>query len=128
MRLFSALLPALLLAGCQENSFNQAAYFKDEARNRVFVIEAIAPVTADEIEDNARGQMNTSGQMTIAYYYLTAGHAPADRITRAPDFQQANTMMFEGPVQPWDFRAIHSPNGTFTLIDCRNSGDESNCR
>lgn len=119
---------ALSLAGCApDDPFERIGYFKDDLRNRVFVIEATGPVTADQAREHAEGLPQTEGAQTVGYIF-EAGTDPADPVTTARDVVAAHDAMFDGPGPTWRWRYLRAPNGQTTFIDCHADRQDGHCK
>ena len=119
-RYLLACAATLATAGCDEEApFETNASFKDDIRNRVFVIQATEPVSTEQVAEYAETIAHTDGQFTVAFIYEAGGDTPADLVTLNTDYLAAINAMYDTPaVPPWRWRYSRNPAGNSHLVDC----------
>jgi hypothetical protein len=124
--LFAAL--PIALAACQSDPFEQIGYFKDDARNRVFVLQASEAVDVEQVRQKADQLAYTDGQMTMAFVYERDTEGVTDVVTNATGYIEATDAMHRATVPAWRWRFVHQPNGQTVLTDCATEPNEGACR
>ena len=128
MKRFALTFTLLIVAACKPDPIQQIGYFKDEASNRVFVLQADDEIEATTARDIIAGKMHTEGQMTVVYLFTSDSAAPSDVVTLAPNFVAANQAMFDSPGPAWRWRWVKAPSGKTTFTDCETAPDDSSCK
>lgn len=109
--------------------FEEAGYFKDTSKNRIFTIKFQPSLSEAEIKDYAKNLMSTSGQMMAAYFYQAGSIIPADGITLAGSIFKANATLYERPgLSKWQYAYILNFNGTSSFVNCMQQKDSDLCR
>ncbi|WP_243612941.1 hypothetical protein [Shimia aestuarii] len=126
MRPIAPLITTIALCACiGGDPFSQIGYFKDDNRNRVFMLYAENPTEEQAIEA-ARSSMHTSGRFTVTYIFV-GRNKPKDIATLADNYVAANDAVYAAG-KKWRWRYIASPNGKTILIDCyTKSPDPDHC-
>jgi hypothetical protein len=124
----SVLCFVILLTSNQDN-FTQVGFFKDNANNRIFTISYKVGSSEGKIKTYAEGLMNTSGQMTAAYFFPEGSIIPADGLTLASSVFEANDVLYEAPnVGKWRYAYMKYLDGTSEFVDCEQVPDSVLCR
>lgn len=122
------LLPALAtLAACQNETTRQISYFKDDTRNRVYLVEMLQPLTPDQLIDIGSAKMNSDGHRTIVFFFK-AGSAPdGDPISALPSFGDVMGKMTTPELSGYAFRYDKMPTGAEELLACTPAAEGPSC-
>ena len=118
------------LTACQDSDpFDEAAYFRGDNRNRVFVLTAAPGTSTRDVLTEAEAQSHTAGRFT-AVFVFEADSAPgvANAVTLASNYQSAIDLVYSPGLAGWRWRFMRSPDGGTDWTDCQNPrGHEELC-
>lgn len=105
------------------------AYFKDENRNRIFLLSYSKKVTEDQIKNHAINLPHTDWRMTTAYYFPEGSQVPSDHVQFAKNVSHANAILYDlNGVSKWTYSYMHSLKGEKFLINCDKNPEDGLCR
>lgn len=107
----AALLGALAVTGGTPAP-ERVGYFKSADGNRVMAYEAPPDMALIEARAFLGDVMHTRGQLTFAVIYPPGGATPDHRLTRAPDYLTAASMLDQAPHDGWKWGVVINANGT----------------
>lgn len=116
-KLVTIAVPAALAAGALVFAMSgppapdQVGYFKSPDGNRVLAYVARADMTPEEARARLARVPHTEGQLTRAVIYTSPGRDPGHRLTSAPDYLTAATMLDEPPFSRWDWSVMIDARG-----------------
>ena len=117
-------LAALSLAGCKEDGpdFTEHVYVKDDARNRVFILEAQEPITAEQAHTEAKSKMNTERQFTVVFIYEPGTYPEAGPKggSDAP-FTDGMDLALSSPLGLHRYYYSMAPTGNEDFLDCKGA-------
>jgi hypothetical protein len=125
---FALALALTTLTGCQEDDpFEEAAYFRGDNQNRVFVLTAPPGIQGGAILDHVETQMHTEGRFTAVFVYPSSATPPAQvqAVTLASNYQSAIDLLYSEGFTGWRWRFMRRPDGGTDWIDCARPGGQA---
>lgn len=86
-KLLTLLFSVIIFAACDSGKYDQVAYYKDDAKMRVFVY-VTDETDLNELKKHAKKQMHTDGATTAVFYYNEL-IGSTKSVTMAPNFHEA---------------------------------------
>ena len=127
MRKIFLLLPFILWScGGEPSKFDETAYIKTQARDRIKIVSFdFNNTTYDEVLQHAKKQMNTAGRMTAVYYFHKTDKMPLSGFNTTKSISRANYVLYEsGIVDEWKYAYVLGYSGYYEFADCTVSKDK----